>query len=199
MEATIRTRAGRILRTNAAALLGLSIFVVAGCDDAAQTRLEAAEQAREARAELRARERPTTTDTQSFTTDETGITEPQHGDDPASTLQEVREQTPTSTRATSEPVSYRVAEDAYQAGRFDEATELFTAYTTRQPENPWGHYMLGLSAWKAGTLDQAAGALDEALRRDPGHLKSWINLGRAPRQPGAASAYCPSRRYPALA
>src|SRR2546429_7166977 len=32
--------------------------------------------------------------------------------------------------------------------RYDEAARLFATYSTAQPDNIWGYYMLGLSAWK---------------------------------------------------
>jgi len=34
--------------------------------------------------------------------------------------------------------------------RYDEAVRLFNTYTTEKPDNVWGFYMLGLSAWKTG-------------------------------------------------
>jgi predicted Zn-dependent protease len=78
----------------------------------------------------------------------------------------------------SSPVSYRAAETAYSEKRYPEAVSLFTAYAGAEPENPWGHYMLGLSAWKAGEHEQAMKAFDQALQLDPSHRKSWFNSGR---------------------
>ncbi|MBI4521893.1 MAG: tetratricopeptide repeat protein [Gemmatimonadetes bacterium] len=75
-------------------------------------------------------------------------------------------------------VSYTEAETAYQARRYDEAGTLFAAYTERRPENAWGHYMHGLSAWKAGDLETAETALGRALERNPEHTKALVNLGR---------------------
>jgi TolA-binding protein len=51
-------------------------------------------------------------------------------------------------------VTYEMAESAFLEGRYEEAERLFTGYTDRRPENPWGYYMLGLSAWKAGELER---------------------------------------------
>lgn len=76
------------------------------------------------------------------------------------------------------PVTYGEAESAYREKRYGEAVELFTGYVASKPENPWGHYMLGLSAWKAGQPDQAERAFTEALARDPRHVKSLLNLSR---------------------
>ncbi len=75
-------------------------------------------------------------------------------------------------------VTYEEAEAAYHAKCYDEAVDLFTLYTERKSENPWGYYMLGLSAWKAGEYASAEEALEQALELDPRHVKSWINLGR---------------------
>src|SRR5207253_8194019 len=59
-----------------------------------------------------------------------------------------------------------------------EAVDLFTGYTERKPENPWGFYMLGLASWKAGNLAQAGEAFDQALKLDPKHQKSLLNSAR---------------------
>ncbi|HEY7879089.1 MAG TPA: tetratricopeptide repeat protein [Gemmatimonadaceae bacterium] len=75
-------------------------------------------------------------------------------------------------------VSYEAADSAYRARRYAVATAMFAAYTARRPENPWGHYMLGLSAWKAGQLDHARGAFEDVLKLDPHHVKSLVNLSR---------------------
>ncbi len=76
------------------------------------------------------------------------------------------------------PVSYEDAETAYKNGQYADAAELFAAYIESKPDNPWGRYMLGLSAWKAGDLARAETAFDEALTLDPTHLKSMLNSTR---------------------
>ena len=83
-----------------------------------------------------------------------------------------------SPAVTSKSVSYESAEAAYTAGRYPEAVDLFTGYTERKPENPWGFYMLGLASWKAGNLAQAGEAFDQALKLDPKHQKSLLNSAR---------------------
>jgi len=55
---------------------------------------------------------------------------------------------------------------------------LFTAYTGERPENPWGHYMVGLSSWKGGDRELAERAFLDALALDSSHVKSRLNLGR---------------------
>ena len=77
-----------------------------------------------------------------------------------------------------ENISYEQAEAAYTGRRYGEAAAMFAAYTSRRPENPWGHYMLGLSAWKAGEREKAESAFVKALERDPRHVKSLLNLSR---------------------
>jgi len=86
--------------------------------------------------------------------------------------------TVTETTAATVPVSYVDAEAAYTARKYPEAAELFGAYTRANPENPWGHYMFGLSSWKAGDPEQALISFDEALRIDPQHRKSLLNSAR---------------------
>jgi predicted Zn-dependent protease len=80
--------------------------------------------------------------------------------------------------ATSANVSYPDAEAAFRHGRYTEATDLFAGYTEHNPENVWGFYMLGLSAWKGGDHERSLQAFDQALRLDPSHRKSLLNSAR---------------------
>jgi tetratricopeptide (TPR) repeat protein len=75
-------------------------------------------------------------------------------------------------------VTFESAESAYQQKEYKQATEMFDAYIQRRPENPWGHYMLGLSAWKSGQLDVAVSAFERSIELDSSHVKSYLNLGR---------------------
>ena len=77
-----------------------------------------------------------------------------------------------------ENVSYQQAESTFASRRYGEATEMFASYVTRRPRNPWGHYMLGLSAWKAGQLPRARESFERAIELDPSHTKSLLNLAR---------------------
>jgi Flp pilus assembly protein TadD len=91
---------------------------------------------------------------------------------------------------TYENVTYEEAESTFTARRYSEATEMFAAYVSRRPQNPWGHYMLGLSAWKSGQLPRARESFERAIELDPSHVKSLINLSRVLlelKEPGEAS------------
>ena len=81
-------------------------------------------------------------------------------------------------------VTYEEAEAAYHAGRYDEASTLFARYVELKPGNPWGHYMLGLSAWKAGNLESAEESLRRAIALDTTHVKGHVNLARVLLQAG---------------
>jgi predicted Zn-dependent protease len=83
-----------------------------------------------------------------------------------------------SAGSVATPVTYESAEVVFNRGRYSEATRLFTAYTESNPENPWGYYMLGLSAWRSGEPGRATEAFDHALQLDPSHRKSLINSSR---------------------
>ena len=76
------------------------------------------------------------------------------------------------------PVGWSDGETAFREGRFDQAAALFTAYTQQKPENVWGYYMLGLSHWKSGKLEEAVVAFDTALTKDSTHRKTLINMAR---------------------
>jgi tetratricopeptide (TPR) repeat protein len=74
--------------------------------------------------------------------------------------------------------SFADGEAAYRGKKYADATAIFEGYTERRPANPWGHYMLGLSAWKGGDLSKSEQAFGKALSIDPHHVKSLVNLSR---------------------
>ena len=76
------------------------------------------------------------------------------------------------------PATYADAEAAYRAGNYGEARRRFESYIESRPENPWGHYMLGLSAWKSGDLDAAQEAFTRAIALDSTQVKSFVNSAR---------------------
>jgi predicted Zn-dependent protease len=85
--------------------------------------------------------------------------------------------TPT-TAVERRAVTYEEAESVFKEGKYGEAKDLFATYVEGKPGNPWGHYMLGLSAWKAGDFRGAETAFDRALELDPKHVKSLLNSAR---------------------
>jgi tetratricopeptide (TPR) repeat protein len=74
--------------------------------------------------------------------------------------------------------SFADGEAAFQARKYGEASAIFEAYTVRRPKNVWGHYMVGLSAWKGGDLAKSEQAFEQALSLDASHMKSLVNESR---------------------
>jgi predicted Zn-dependent protease len=92
---------------------------------------------------------------------------------------------------TAGTVAFDGAEAAYTEKRYDEAVRLFTSYTSEHPDNVWGFYMLGLSAWKASDRDAAVRAFTQALEKDSTHVKSRLNLSRVLIEQGKAEEALP--------
>jgi predicted Zn-dependent protease len=93
---------------------------------------------------------------------------------------------PTTAVVGTVAPSYADAERAFHRGRYEEAATMFEAYTESEPDNAWGHYMLGLSAWKTGDHTRALEAFDAALRLEPNHRKSLLNSARVLIETGRA-------------
>jgi tetratricopeptide (TPR) repeat protein len=74
--------------------------------------------------------------------------------------------------------SFADGEAAYKARQYGEAVAIFEGYVADRPNNPWGHYMLGLSAWKSGDLPKSEHAFEQALSLDRAHMKSLVNESR---------------------
>jgi tetratricopeptide (TPR) repeat protein len=85
---------------------------------------------------------------------------------------------PDATPQVKGPVSFADGEAAYKTRKYTDATTIFERYTGEKPGNAWGHFMLGLSAWKSGDRPKAEKAFNAALGVDPDHLKSLVNLSR---------------------
>ena len=98
--------------------------------------------------------------------------------------------TPTSPAITG-PVTFNEGKTAFAGKRYDESVRLFTAYTGEHPDNVWGYYMLGLSAWKTGDRNSAATALKLAIAKDSSHVKSRLNLSRVLIEQGRAQDALP--------
>ncbi len=139
-----------ITRAAAAALFSLAL-VVAGCGTDEETVSE--------------RTSTSTSEIQTLTPEpvvETAASTPEVGSTPPALLE----------------VTYEQSETAFLEGRYDEAVDLFTAYTERRASNPWGHYMLGLSAWKSGRHATAEVAFKQAVALDSTLVKGYLNLAR---------------------
>jgi Flp pilus assembly protein TadD len=99
--------------------------------------------------------------------------------------------TPTPPPVPTGPVSFEDAHTAFKEKRYDEAVRLFTSYTAGKPDNVWGYYLLGLSAWKGGDPDGAVDAFTLALEKDSTHAKSRLNLSRVLIEQGEAQEALP--------
>ena len=53
--------------------------------------------------------------------------------------------------------------DAYNAGHYREAAEMYTTHLGEKKDDAHGWYMLGLSRWKSGDLTGAKDALDRSI------------------------------------
>src|SRR2546430_2355250 len=98
--------------------------------------------------------------------------------------------TPPASVVTG-PVSFDEGQSAFTEKRYGDAVRLFTGYTSDKPDNVWGYYMLGLSAWKAGDRDAAVNAFTLALEKDASPVKSHINLSRVLIEQGRAQDALP--------
>lgn len=85
-----------------------------------------------------------------------------------------------SSTGTTEPVMPRFDRpiDAYNAGEYKTAVEMYKVVVETKPEDGYGHYMLGLSSWKSGDFAGALKAFDKSLEIDPKFAKSYFNQAR---------------------
>lgn len=83
-------------------------------------------------------------------------------------------------------VKYEDAETFFRKGRYADAFEHFTVYVEEHPENGFGHYMLGLSAWKMGDHETASRELGRAVELDSSSVKARTNLARVLLERGLA-------------
>lgn len=68
--------------------------------------------------------------------------------------------------------------DAYNAGRYREAAEMYRSKLGGNTSDAHGWYMLGLSRWKAGDLAGAKDAFDTSISVDGTFAKSYFNQAR---------------------
>jgi Tfp pilus assembly protein PilF len=83
-----------------------------------------------------------------------------------------------TTHKVPQNVTLASAQDIYSKRQYFEATGAFDAYVQTHPNNAFGHYMLGLSAWKSGDLERARTAFERSLALDSTNVKTLLNLGR---------------------
>jgi tetratricopeptide (TPR) repeat protein len=67
---------------------------------------------------------------------------------------------------------------AYGNREWDVAAAYWQADVNARPERAYSYYMLGLSQWKAGNLDEAAAALERSGELNGRSIKTFINLSR---------------------
>jgi len=67
---------------------------------------------------------------------------------------------------------------AYESKRFDEAAAYFAAEAQERPDRAWTHYILALSQWKSGQLEDAADSMRGSLDIDATSVKAFVNLAR---------------------
>jgi len=68
--------------------------------------------------------------------------------------------------------------ETYEAREFDKAAAYFKAAADERPDRAWTQYMLGLSLWKAGRLDEAAAEMTAAAELDADPIRAFVNLSR---------------------
>lgn len=79
----------------------------------------------------------------------------------------------------SSDLSQRLAEAIalHQAGRTDEAEEIYRALLAAHPESPEALQFLGIARHQAGASDEAVTLLERAVELAPGYVDAWNNLG----------------------
>jgi tetratricopeptide (TPR) repeat protein len=65
----------------------------------------------------------------------------------------------------------------HQAGRLQQAAELYRQILTEQPRHADSLHLLGLVAYKTGRLDEAAGLIADAIQQDSTKASYRFNLG----------------------
>jgi tetratricopeptide (TPR) repeat protein len=73
---------------------------------------------------------------------------------------------------------YGKGEGFFKDGDFASATRYLRAEVERHPDRFYPAYLLGLSLWKEGKLDEAITSLTSATSLDTGSVKARVNLGR---------------------
>ncbi len=85
----------------------------------------------------------------------------------------------TPRNADEAELLFRKANDAFLAGHYDEAQDLYHRLIGAGFGTADVHYNLGCAALKAGRIGEAVLAFERALRLDPGHEDARANLEAA--------------------
>ncbi|OLE67460.1 MAG: hypothetical protein AUG09_02275 [Acidobacteria bacterium 13_1_20CM_2_68_7] len=73
---------------------------------------------------------------------------------------------------------YGKGEAFFRDGDFAPASRYLQAEVGRHPDRFYPTYLLGISLWKGGALDEAIDSLTRAASLDPKSVKTRVNLGR---------------------
>lgn len=84
--------------------------------------------------------------------------------------------TPPTTEETR--AAWREGVAHFESGDYLAATTTLKIAAAGRPDEPYAHYLLGLSLWKAGEHEAAEQALERAANLDDGSIRTWINLAR---------------------
>jgi tetratricopeptide (TPR) repeat protein len=71
-----------------------------------------------------------------------------------------------------------VGHAAFGARDYEKAVAYWKADVEARPERAFSHYMLGLSLWKQGQLDESTQALQRAAELNPDSIRTLVNLSR---------------------
>jgi tetratricopeptide (TPR) repeat protein len=99
-------------------------------------------------------------------------------------VEPVAQQAPESFPVDPDADFVAMGKAAYANREWDAAAAYWQAEVDDNPEGAYGHYMLGLSLWKGGRLDEAALALTTAGELNPQSVKSFVNLSRVLNEQG---------------
>jgi tetratricopeptide (TPR) repeat protein len=88
---------------------------------------------------------------------------------------------------------FKEGQKYYSERDYASACRAFESAAAENDPNFYLHYMLGLSQWKNGRHERAAGELNRSLELNPSFVKGWVNLARVRRElgdPQEAVALC---------
>jgi tetratricopeptide (TPR) repeat protein len=170
MSTTFKLRTQFLGQFAVLATLAIFFFAASGCGEKSNpTASESVSETSAQSRELRATNSPTSAATDTATLASASTADSKATESKATPVVKVSRQ----------DVSFDDAEMAYNSGDYALGSQLFQVYVKEHETNPWGFYMLGLSALKAGETELALTAFNTSLDLDPKHVKSWLNKSRA--------------------